>query len=440
MAKHTNRPITCFYCKYEIINKKCIKHIKFKGRKRLVCQHCTKFKHKPLQKKYLECDVQCKSCNKPVMYNKCIACSICDHFYHGKCLDLNKNDINKIDSVCDFFICRQCSNDIFPNIDNIKYNKSSGKEKVNIKKTCLTCSNPITKQHYPNKNVIYDGKEVCLCNACSALGINIPIRDTSLLEFLNCPICTKTVKYESLYCNLCQHWTHPYCNGINRQKLEELGNLTYDWYCLNCSLNIFPNHLINDKIETKQKHKLKKNITDEFITHKDCSVCTKKVTGQETLSCSNCHHWTHKKCIGHFVNRSEFHDFLQYYSNKPWECPSCLSGMLPFIYLDNNEFLMLLLEQNTKPTYINRNEFQHIYTSLNYSDFFNVLNYEESDNKYHKDIDPNNYIKHDDTCTYIIDTNEIKIKSTKELVMMTFNIRSIRKNLPNTTNNLLYCH
>ena len=107
--------------------------------------------------------------------------------------------------------------------------------------------------------------------------------------------------------------------------------------------------------------------------------------------------------------------------------------MLPFVFLDDQEFLMLLLEHNTKPTYINRNEFQDIYTILNNSDYFNVANNEDSDNKYLKDVDPDNQLNHNDTCTYIIDTDEIKIKSTKELVMMTFNIRSIRKNFANFT-------
>ena len=102
--------------------------------------------------------------------------------------------------------------------------------------------------------------------------------------------------------------------------------------------------------------------------------------------------------IGQFHNRTDFQDFLHYYSNKPWDCPSCLSDMLPFIYLDNDEFLILLLENNTKPTYINRNEFQHIYTTLNNSNFFELhTNNDEPDSKYLKDVDPDNYIKHKDT-------------------------------------------
>ena len=36
-----------------------------------------------------------------------------------------------------------------------------------------------------------------------------------------------------------------------------------------------------------------------------------------------------------------------------------------------------------------------------------------------------------DTCNYIIDTNNLSIKSSKELVVMTFNIRSIKKNFDN---------
>ena len=133
MTKQTYRHITCFYCKYEIVNKKCIKLVKYKGKKRPICQHCTKSKHKTLEKKYQECDIQCKSCDKPVMYKKCIACSTCDHFFHGKCLDLNKDDIIKIDTVCNFFICPHCSNNLFPSTEILDYNKKhTPKQKINI--------------------------------------------------------------------------------------------------------------------------------------------------------------------------------------------------------------------------------------------------------------------------------------------------------------------
>ena len=87
------RKSTCFLCKYEISKFNYSKKtIKYNGNLKPLCRHCTKNKHKPLEIKYKNIDIQCNVCKKPVMYKKCIACSICDHFYHGKCLQLSRQD------------------------------------------------------------------------------------------------------------------------------------------------------------------------------------------------------------------------------------------------------------------------------------------------------------------------------------------------------------
>ena len=49
------------------------------------------------------------------------------------------------------------------------------------------------------------------------------------------------------------------------------------------------------------------------------------------------------------------------------------------------------------------------------------------------DIDPDCNFKMNDTCDYTIDTDTIKVTSTKDLAMMTLNIRSIRKNFNSFT-------
>ena len=115
MAKiNVNKKLTCFLCKYEITkHNKSAKHVKFNGKPKAICRYCTKNKNKPLHAQCNEKDIQCKTCNKPTMYKKCITCSICDHFYHGKCLQLNKQDIEKIEKICYFFICLKCNQEIF---------------------------------------------------------------------------------------------------------------------------------------------------------------------------------------------------------------------------------------------------------------------------------------------------------------------------------------
>ena len=110
MSRNKYNKKTCFFCKYEITkHNKTLKHVKYNGKPKSICKYCTKHKHKALQSNYKDVDTKCKICKKPTLYKKCIACSICNHFYHGKCLDLNKEEIEKIESIWNFFICLNCN-------------------------------------------------------------------------------------------------------------------------------------------------------------------------------------------------------------------------------------------------------------------------------------------------------------------------------------------
>ena len=432
MVRNSNMKITCFLCRYEITkHNKSDKKVTYNGKLKTICKFCTKNKHKILENQYKSTDIQCKNCKKPSLYKKCIECSICNHLYHGKCLDLNKNDIEKIENICGFFMCTKCQYEILPTqilyTDQLN-SKPASKADPNIKQ-CLTCHNIVPKSIYPNKHIVYDNKRYVLCTTCSKLGTNIPVKDTSLIEFQDCKLCRKQVRYESIYCDLCQHLVHPYCNGINKKELNRLGNIPDKWYCIDCNLKIYPNQLLVKR--SKSKFEIDKSkILKEFITYDDCSVCSKKVTGHMTLSCSTCSHWIHKQCIGKFKNRTEFQNFLHYYSTKPWDCPTCTSEMLPFTFLDNDEFIMLLLDMYTKPLFLNKNNINNVYTRLNHKDFFNITDDENTrQDKYLNNIDPDlNYIPND-ICVYTTDTDEIVTKSPNELTMMTFNIRSIKKTL-----------
>ena len=118
-------------------------------------------------------------------------------------------------------MCNECNDDIFPkqlDTDQPK-NKSTCGNKLN-RKQCLTCDNVVPNKIYPNKHVVYNDRKHHLCEKCSNLGTNIPVKDTTMIEFQDCAICSKQVKYEEIFCNLCQHLVHPYCNGINRKELK----------------------------------------------------------------------------------------------------------------------------------------------------------------------------------------------------------------------------
>ena len=144
-------------------------------------------------------------------------------------------------------MCPKCNTSILPQADK-KQPKPKKNPKINMNtKNCLTCNKQISKKLYENKYLIYDNNKRCLCEPCSKHGLKIPVRDKSLIEFLDCSICKKQVKYESILCDHCQHLVHPYCNGISRKSLHQLGQITDNWYCRNCNLKIYPNFLLTDK-------------------------------------------------------------------------------------------------------------------------------------------------------------------------------------------------
>ena len=197
------------------------------------------------------------------------------------------------------------------------------------------------------------------------------------------------------------------------------------------NLKIFPNQFLKNKPETSTRNNKTKLIHD-FITFDDCSICSKKVTGKETLSCSTCNHWVHKVCIGEFSNRIDYQNFLHYYSTKSWDCPKCVSEMLPFIFLDNDDFYMLLLDLYSKPKYLHKYNIRKVYLKLKGKQFFKTEN--DNDNKqdkYFNDIDPDLNYFCNDSCEYSINADDIKLQSENELAMMTFNIRSIKMNFNN---------
>ena len=166
MTKYKHFRSTCFLCRYELTkHNRSENKIKFAGKMKPICKYCTKNKHKVLDNRYknIDIDIQCKKCNKPSKYKNCIMCSMCNHAFHGKCLKLSKNDIEKIDNVNNFFICIDCNNEILPQQFDavLTKHKSKPKNKTNHKQ-CLTCNNVVTKKstlisisYIMNKNICF---------------------------------------------------------------------------------------------------------------------------------------------------------------------------------------------------------------------------------------------------------------------------------------------
>ena len=146
--------------------------------------------------------------------------------------------------------------------------------------------------------IIYNDKKVKLCQQCAY--VTPKVKDMRLLEYLDCSICCEEVKYESSFCNLCQHWIHPKCSNLNEYDLKQINQDWYgDWFCLSCTKTIFPNILISNG-ETQCNLNL--NNENYFKNYLDCSICKKIVKG-ESICCDLCKHWVHKRCIGKFTNK-----------------------------------------------------------------------------------------------------------------------------------------
>ena len=191
---------------------------------RLVCHNCKKKSHKILENKYKNYDLKCKVCLKPSMNKNCIGCSECKHMYHAKCLNFTLTDVNIIEKVCSSYTCMKCLKKALPMCneeDTIKKDKiSKSKHKA---KSCMLCTSSISRKKYYCKHIIYNGKQSQLCINCSKKGLNNKVRDTELLEFKDCSICKKIVKFEAIYCNECHHWIHPACEKIGKNELRRFG-------------------------------------------------------------------------------------------------------------------------------------------------------------------------------------------------------------------------
>ncbi len=102
--------------------------------------------------------------------------------------------------------------------------------------------------------------------------------------------------------------------------------------------------------------------------------------------------------------------------------------------LDQDEFIMEILDMFCKPTYVNKNNFKNVFSQLNKMNFFKTKEMYNSEPKHDIDShDPDVHFNSIDSCEYTIDTEEINIKSVNELNLLTFNIRSIKKNFNNFT-------
>ena len=374
-------------------------------------------------------DIKCKVCTKKVTGNRCINCTNCDHFIHSKCSGLTKNEIDLIETSNLFWTCTLCCSEMFP-FFNYSLSKSISQttQKHKTTKSCFVCVKTLKPKYKPK--LISENNPLYLCSDCKVEDVQI-----DNLEHLDCTQCNQIVQYQSILCNLCNHWIHAKCIPIS---LNDLNNAVIgDWFCPSCLANILPFYNIAS-IETSLLPIIANNAVNDYITYNDCSICTKMVNSDKSLNCSNCNHWVHKRCIGSFkTGLNEFEKYLHYYSTADWYCFICTKDIFPYADIDCDELELMAFESKYGIT-ITGNDLREICTNLISVDLFNnkMIRPNSETFKIEQDIDVQNIMPPTDNCKYLFDFKNVKGQGN--LSLMNFNIRSIRANFECFNNTILF--
>ena len=215
-----------------------------------------------------------------------------------------------------------------------------------------------------------------------------------------------------------------------------MGDCEYgDWFCSPCTEEIFP-FSENKEISTPTN---KNKDTTEFKTYTDCSSCSKQVKG-ESMSCSLCFHWVHKKCIGKFSNRRKLHsnktnnmpetfeNMNNFYKNKDWFCFQCSKSIFPFHSLSDEDFLI----SNNIDTNYQRKNFENLQNKLREINLLSEIDKTGDKEGDFDRFDPDKNLTYNDNCEYTSSMN-FKHPENTEIALLNFNIRSIKKNFDKFT-------
>ena len=422
----------CFLCGYEILGTSKPRSVNYKSIKKMICKECTSSKHKACQRKYMHCNIDCSVCTKIVKGKNCIECTICNHLIHAKCNELSSNDINVLEKTSNF-TCKSCFNEIFPfgiRGEITRKMKAITEKSISINnenpllQQCFTCTNTVDSRPYKNKSIIYDSKTVQLCIGCSKKKLNLSVKNSGLIEFLECPFCHKEVKYEGIFCNSCQSWAHPSCCGMTARQLKEITDSSKVWNCHCCTKQNISN---SNKTELDRLYE----------TFTDCSICSKRVKSNQSICCTLCKHWVHSRCLKIYQN-SDFKVFNENYKNTDWFCTKCMEDTLPCISMDDDDFQLFCFEN--QQVYLNTSEVKSKCKQLLKTDMFNKHIFTESSDKIinneHTENDPDRHFTDKDNCNFIFNLSDIKTKES-DFTVLTFNIRSIRNKFEQFTTHLL---
>ena len=163
----------------------------------------------------------------------------------------------------------------------------------------------------------------------------------NLSQTEKCKQCEQIVITEnSICCDICDTWFHLKCTCLTLKTFKSMFvSSSTKWFCKFCILEALPFGNINDNMLLSQTstNKTNKAILN-YIKLKNlsttCSICDKKTIRNKGIPCSICNSLIHKKCSK--TNKFTFNNFKEI---KVWICPKCIQNNLPFMNINNYEFI-----------------------------------------------------------------------------------------------------
>ena len=154
-------------------------------------------------------------------------------------------------------------------------------------------------------------------------------------ESLPCAKCNKNLAKNNriIKCFKCLSYYHVKCSQINHKTFYEMEKKDNNWCCEFCLKDIQPffyldtNELISMFIN--------KSLGSSVPKPQKCGSCSKRIPKHlQLINCTDCKKYFHVKCVD--INRKEFK------SSMSWKCSHCLSRVLPFCRLNDDEFYLEL--------------------------------------------------------------------------------------------------
>ena len=120
-----------------------------------------------------------------------------------------------------------------------------------------------------------------------------------------------------------------------------------NWHCKTCIVSIINAQDDQSIVDNNVNLNVVDNMSPKSKKKCKCGKCQKNMSvNLQVINCDTCKKYFHVKCSG--TSKQSFLKLKN--KNKTWTCYNCVSKLLPFSGIDNNE---LFLELQNKPNLIN---------------------------------------------------------------------------------------